>query len=676
MSPLQEKLIATARKEYQYKDTEEFVELFKSTEDIEKLRSYFTALREGYERRDYVPPATLPPEKVQYEFEVPNAELSTKTLIQKMEKKLRSPEYNQFIKLKDAKLKLEQEDFNTVMPRLVSQTLDKLDCTAYQLFYIFRTAAMQFGLSDSDQVLMNLINKIYTEYRHHKDTEEWKQKNQAVEESNKVAEESNNKYAKWQDVAKRVVEDDSLTKVFPFLKNLDVNDEKSLEVLAHIVCIKISRDKHLLLDPKTLKYTYEVRDSSEVITLISQQFQYVNPLCITEREVIDKDGNIRTVPIPKTELYDMHIMITQYTEIDLRAPHKYELSLKDEQLGVKQSGVTRANITPVYSEKCDTWMRDAFGNNYEYIRCWVAHCLDFNKPLPILSIIGPPNTGKSLLINAIEEQIQDAEAHLSPIDHHESGYNGQLLSNPFVVADDGGLVVTPKNRELWKDRFKNYVTHTAWKVNPKYGGQTTLHGHIRCYCAFNRDKPHVRSMFNEKNEALGQRIYDVEIHEEKSDSITQMFLNEDVLGERDVSNKWLNNGHLTKHVAWLIHNKDKFPVPKGTGRWGNMTDYKFIGAVATSNTEQLILEFLSDCVDECSFYCRRQEVDLADNIVVLPKEFTQAFKESSGIRNVPKQSAIDILKNLGAVNKSVRVGESIKKAWVFPTKGTEFERTE
>lgn len=66
MSPLQEKLIATARKEYQYKDTEEFVELFKSTEDIEKLRSYFTALREGYERRDYVPPATLPPEKVQY----------------------------------------------------------------------------------------------------------------------------------------------------------------------------------------------------------------------------------------------------------------------------------------------------------------------------------------------------------------------------------------------------------------------------------------------------------------------------------------------------------------------------------------------------------------------------------------------------------------------------------
>lgn len=48
MSPLQNKLISTAREQYQFKDTEEFVELFKSTKDVDKLRGYFKALEDAY----------------------------------------------------------------------------------------------------------------------------------------------------------------------------------------------------------------------------------------------------------------------------------------------------------------------------------------------------------------------------------------------------------------------------------------------------------------------------------------------------------------------------------------------------------------------------------------------------------------------------------------------------
>lgn len=676
MSPLQEKLIQTARDQYQYKETEEFVELFKSTEDQETLRTYFKALRDGYERRDYVPPASRPPEKVEYDFEVPNTNLSTKTITQRMEKKLSSAEYNQFMQLSDAKQKLESSDFTPVMARLISQTLDKIDCTAHQLFYVFRSAAMQFGLTDSESSLMGIINKIYTEYKHHKDTEEWKLTNQKAELSNQVAEESNDKYTSWKDVALRVIKDKSLTKVFPFLNNLDLEDKNSVDILAHIVCIKVSKEKHLLLDPKTLKYTFEVRDSSEVITLISQQFQYKNPLCIISREIMDKDDNLRTVPVPKGELYDMHVMITQYTEIDLRAPVKYELALTDDQLGVKQSGVTRAKIDQVYSEDCDLWMRKAFGTYYEKIRCWVAHCLDFNKPLPVLSIIGPPNTGKSLLIGAVQEQIKDAEANLTPVSYHESGYNGALLSNPFIVADDGGLVVTPDNRELWKDRFKNYVTHSSWAVNPKYGGQTTLHGHLRCYCAFNKDKPHVRAMFNEKNDALGQRIYDVEILEDDAQAIVDMFDRLDVLGDNDQESRWLKNGHLTKHVAWLIAHKDKYPVPNGTGRWGNLSDYKFIGAVATSKTDQLILEFLEESLEDNAPFCRRHTDSGTKYIDVHIKTFMDAFKDKSRLANTSKQEGIDILKNLGASDTSSRMNGQVRTVWRFATKGTEYELDE
>ena len=666
MDEIKQKIIAKIEKDFVFKQTQEYIGLVQSASDTDQIKNILSALEEAYKNKDYIAPALPPIKKEIFEFEVPSKKVSIVALLKTMEKNLRPAVFNKYMKLRDGKLKLNPEDFGDNLSKLIKDTFKVSDCTAYECYYAFEVPAMQFGLSDSSKALIELISSEYTEYRFAKDTEAYNKECEKKEATNKVVEEDNLKETEWEKVAKRVLEDESLTEAFPVIKEWSLLDEDITEKMARLCCIRVDAKRHLLLDTDTLKYTFEARDKEEAIIYMGEQHQYINPLCIIKEKKEDKDGDLVWRNLSDAELYKRHLTIAQFTNYDLRSPHKYEITRDCKRIGVNQSGVTRADIEPVFYEECDKWIRLMATDKYDEVLSWIAHSLDFSVPLPVLSLIGPPNTGKSLLFLAIQEQIKDAEAPLTPTEYHESGFNGALLTNPFIVADDGGIEVNTRNRNLWLDRFKRYVTHSSWSVNPKYGGQTTLHGHIRSYCAFNMDKPHIRSLFHLKNEALGQRIFDVEVDKENLDEIIKLFQEYDVLGEKDLEDRWLNNGKLTKHVSWLIKNRIDYPVPTGTGRWGNMVDYQFTGAIAATQSQQLMLEFLVNSVADQQTYCRIIDYKKSKHIMFSLRTLVDAYKMISGDRKTSEKDFKEMLVSIGANNCVIRMEGKTVRGWVIP----------
>lgn len=671
LNKVQETLIANALTQFgELPDISEYIELFESTQDIEKLKQYFEAMETAHSRLDVKMPAVPVPEKIVFEFEIPSKSVSIASLLIKVEKLFPAPAYNQLTRLNDAKQKLDSCDFEPVIGGLAAELFNSTDCTATQAFFVLKTAAMQFNQQHSEKALIDLISKVYTEYRHYKETVKHEAACADKEVSNSLVVEQLTREDIWREVADRVVHDPQLCKVFPGLASLDLESPSAKEALASLVCIKVNKEKHLLLDPVTLKHTYECRGLDEAVILImnsGKEFsEYRNPLCVIER-FVESEGEAKLKKVPRTEIYETHVTFSKHVETDLRANAQYEVFREDNEIGVKQAGIKRASISPVWNDNCDSWMRLLTGNNYSKVVTWTANSFDFSTALPVLSFLGDSNTGKSLLIMAITEQLKSHEKAISPMVHHETPYNGALLTNPFVVADDGGLEVTRQTLEIWKDRYKQYVTTSSWGVNPKYGGQVSMHGFLRSYCAFNKDKPHIRKLFNERNVALGERILDVEVPEENTQALRQMFKDMDVYGELDPSNKWLGkDGLLTCHVAYLIHNKDNYPVPEKTGRWGNMVDYKYTGEIAGTRQEQGIIEFLHDSLTSSNSYCFIHEVQGIKHAVINLTQFFEALKLSTGRRDYLKSDITNVFRRMEATNKPVTINGDNARKWLIP----------
>ncbi|MCM8530061.1 MAG: DUF5906 domain-containing protein [Lentisphaeraceae bacterium] len=663
MTELQTKVTAIANERFHdLPNLDEFLKLILITPD-DKMREVCEALEKAYERKDYVPPSLKPIEKTVFNFEVPSKKVSTISVLKKMEKEFTGPMFNQYSRLNDAKQKLEQDDFDRVMSRLIRETFKKTDCTAHEAFFVFETCAMQFGLREASKSLIDLISSIYTDYKYEKDFSQYKKYNEIAEEKNQLIESENEKRSDWRTVAERVISDENMTAVFPWLKNLELDDKDTPEALAKLVCLSLPDSIHLLLDPETLKYTHVRNHEREVTSALLDSHkvygEYRNPLVLTTMVVEDKDGNLIKRRVSKADLYNNHTTDVQQSEVDLTVPHSFEVKRANRHghsvLCVKRSGVSLAGIEPVFNEQCDEWLRALTGTNYIKVMAWVANSMDFGIPLPVLSFLGYPETGKSLLIKAIEQQMYCPEASITPEGLFEGQFNGAIATNGFCVADDGGLTITSENRELWEDRFKQWITKDMWTCNPKYGRQFNVKGYLRCYTAHNIEKPHVRKLFFRsatEGAPLGERILEIEVKESFAQSIKEMFKSWDITGENNSDNRWLGvEGHLTKHVAWIIANKSKFPVSTATGRWGNMEGYVFKGFAFEGKKGALVERFFRDYLDESEEFfssniLKRYQPDdfLYVKVRQLTKEINMKY-ELTGARTLLEYELKDILES-------------------------------
>ena len=476
----------------------------------------------------------------------------------------------------------------------------------------------------------------------------------------------------WVDLLIRVQKNEELIKIFPHLKNIDPTKDlgEAEEQLGSIMCVGIDDNRFVFLDPRTLEYSYCVGSVQSTHLTLAQSnkkyHEYFNPGITHTFTVTDSEGNVKEKKRTKDSLFSTHVRTANKRIVDITAPCGYALTRDKSKLVVRESGLELLDVKAKHHQVCEDWLKLLTGEHYDVVATWLAHSLDFSKAMPILSFIGAPNTGKSLLVKALSELFEHAEASITPDTLFGEDFNGAILSNPFVVADDGGFTIDSTNKELWTDRLKQFISKNRWSVNPKFGKQLSLIGYLRGYFAFNHDKQHVRSLFSTENVALGQRILDVEVPTENVKKLSNMFRDLDVYGEENPNNTWLGqDGKLTQHLVHIIQNKDKYPLPSINGRWGNMVGYKFVGKLATTKDNQVVIDFLQESVENGCSFSRPIEED-ADLIRVHLKDFLAELKEYDKKGRFTRTAVIEVLRSLGAIQKKT----SKERYWTFSLKNS------
>ena len=461
----------------------------------------------------------------------------------------------------------------------------------------------------------------------------------------------------WADLLFKIQKQPNLIKVFPHISKISLDDfAQAVDQLGSIMCIGIDDNRYVFLDPITLQYSYCVPTVQAAHLTLAQSrreySEYFNPGISHTKMQMTAEGEVKEKNRTKEDMFNVHVRQANKRIVDITAVNGFDLSRDKGKLVIRESGLERLDVNPVFHDICDEWLRLLTGEQYDQVITWIAHSTDFSKALPILSFVGAANTGKSLLVKALSELFEHAEASITPDVLFDSDFNGELLSNPFVVADDGGFTIDAFNKDQWTDRLKQFLSRSTWSVNPKYGKKTTLIGYLRAYFAFNHDKQHVRSLFTAKNEALGQRILDVEVPDSSRKRLGVIFKTLDVYGENDLKNRWLGQeGKLSEHLTYIITNKRKYPLPSINGRWGNLTDYKFKGTLTTTKDNQVILDFILESVENRCSFCKPKE-DNQDIIQIETKAFLKELKLYDGKGRFTRGSVLDVLKPLGGTSKA------------------------
>ncbi|MCZ2418701.1 MAG: hypothetical protein LC123_02500, partial [Burkholderiales bacterium] len=135
----------------------------------------------------------------------------------------------------------------------------------------------------------------------------------------------------------------------------------------------------------------------------------------------------------------------------------------------------RDDLEPEWSDDVDGWIEALAGPRYETLCEYLGHVPAFDEgALPMLSIAGPPDIGKNLLVRGIAETLQvpmvaDADALFG-------NWNEQLLRTPIVHIDEGfGL----KHMKHPADRLREAIGTQDILIKRRFYDTGTIRTNLR-----------------------------------------------------------------------------------------------------------------------------------------------------------------------------------------------------
>ena len=211
------------------------------------------------------------------------------------------------------------------------------------------------------------------------------------------------------------------------------------------------------------------------------------------------------------------------------------------------------DVQAVYHEEVNKWLIAICStrDDRRSLQLWLAHAVDYTRPICALALIGASMTGKSLLIAGLSRCFTSG-------DYATGGdivqdFNVKLQNTPVVAADEGWSV-NQFNRQLLANRFRELVTNGRIEIQPKRIDKYTVHNYMRFLMVANNDDV-ITDLISLKNglsetdiKAIGQRILRIEVKNYP-------------YFEHNSSKGWIKqgpNGKLTEHIMWLSMNINKF----------------------------------------------------------------------------------------------------------------------
>ena len=111
----------------------------------------------------------------------------------------------------------------------------------------------------------------------------------------------------------------------------------------------------------------------------------------------------------------------------------------------------------------NTYLTDLLGEEQSlYFRCWLKVAFEniysgTRRPLPVLAVVGPRDSGKSLLntliIKALGNRVADPYKFLV----ENSNFNHEIIGSEILMLDDTPVPKDPKARETFGQTIKNHL---------------------------------------------------------------------------------------------------------------------------------------------------------------------------------------------------------------------------
>ena len=192
------------------------------------------------------------------------------------------------------------------------------------------------------------------------------------------------------------------------------------------------------------------------------------------------------------------------------------------------------------------------GDDPELLLDWLA-ALTYTatEPTAALYLEGPPGCGKSLLAIACASVFGSAPTDYNKV---QGGFNGALLANPILLADEG-ITVDNYSEASAAEQFRSYVANTTHAINAKFAAPAELHGALRVIVTANDEHglPFKKALGSDGIEAITSRVLYL-----KADSRAKKYLTK--LGGRSGIRDWIapnsQPGRFAEHILWLRDNRE------------------------------------------------------------------------------------------------------------------------
>lgn len=175
----------------------------------------------------------------------------------------------------------------------------------------------------------------------------------------------------------------------------------------------------------------------------------------------------------------------------------------------------RSDLEPVFDERCDAWLREFLGKEYERGVQWIAHSLDFEGgPICALSLVGPKGAGKQMFMRGLAECINTQ--FFAQKEDLVGKFQGPLKRTGFLNCNEG----FPKDSRYRNipDAFRAYTAGDPILVEDKYVSKIEVNNPLRIVLTAN-DHDMLAELTGGQNlnidsrEAIAERVLHIDIPE-------------------------------------------------------------------------------------------------------------------------------------------------------------------
>jgi hypothetical protein len=271
-----------------------------------------------------------------------------------------------------------------------------------------------------------------------------------------------------------------------------------------------------------------------------------------------------------------------------------------------------------YSVEVDGWLRCFFGDHYEKAIRWIGYALAFEEgPICALSITGPPDTGKKLLVVGLSECLEDP--YVIPGVQIGASHAEGLLRSPFIHVNESWPHMQTHNSP--SDRFKELTAGDPVHVDPKFKSPVQAKNPFRViFTANNHDLIYGltrgRDLKPEDKAAIGQRLFHVDIDDQAGKYLQS-------LGGRDYTSqhgrRWISgdSGEVSDHIVaghfmWLYENRPPKDRSEGDrlcvmGNCGSESNEMFSMAAQSDNFPVVVRAIKALQQSKMSVFCVQEE---------------------------------------------------------------------